>query len=313
MLAACLHLRTHVWRALLVPLLVCVAAASADAQATKQYPVTGMVVSVTPASRTFTASIQAIPNFMAAMTMPFEVKSGAALQGLSPGVVVSFTLVVGKDDSYAEKISVVQYANTEQDPFSANRLTLLRDLAAGDRGKAPEVVARGATVPDFTLVDQRGRRVSLSDTRGKVVVANFIYTTCALPNFCLRLANNFGVLQNRFASRLGRDLVLLTITFDPTHDTPEVMARYASQWSANPDTWKFLTGPPADVERACRLFGVHAFFTDGLIDHSLHTVIIDRAGTLVSNIEGNQFTAVQLGDVVQAALGPAQASAPARR
>ena len=99
MLAACLHLRTHVWRALLVPLLVCVAAASADAQATKQYPVTGMVVSVTPASRTFTASIQAIPNFMAAMTMPFEVKSGEAFQGLSPGVVVSFTLVVGNDDS----------------------------------------------------------------------------------------------------------------------------------------------------------------------------------------------------------------------
>lgn len=305
------NLRRLVLCAWLAMVLVVAGAASASAQATKQYPVTGMVVSVNPASRTFTASIQAIPNFMAAMTMPFEVRSGAELTGLAPGVVVNFTLVVGTSDSYAERIRVVQYANTEQDPFSANRLTLLRDLAAGDRGQPTEVVARGAVVPDFTLVDQRGRRVSLSATRGKVVVANFIYTTCALPNFCLRLANNFGVLQTRFASRLGRDLVLLTITFDPTHDTPEVMARYASQWNANPDTWKFLTGPPADVERACRLFGVHAFFTDGLIDHSLHTVIIDRAGTLVSNIEGNQFTAAQLGDVVQATLGPA--APPARR
>jgi protein SCO1 len=76
-----------------------------------------------------------------------------------------------------------------------------------------------------------------------------------------------------------------------------VLAKYASQWNANPATWKFLTGPPADVERACRFFGVHAFSNEGLLDHSLHTVIIDRKGTLVANIEGNQFTATQLGDV----------------
>lgn len=274
-------------------------------RAAQEYPVAGMIVSVNSAQRTFTASIQAIPNFMAAMTMPFEVKSAADLQGLAPGVVVNFTLVVEKNDSHAERIRIVQYANTEQDPFSASRLKLLSDLAGASKGAGAEMVARGAAVPDFTLTDQRGRKVSLSQLRGRVVVANFIYTTCALPNFCLRLANNFGVLQRRFASRLGRDLVLLTVTFDPTHDTPEVMARYASQWSANPDTWKFLTGPPADVERTCRLFGVHAFSTEALMDHSLHTVIIDRAGTLVTNIEGNQFTATQLGDVVAAALGPA--------
>jgi len=144
--------------------------------------------------------------------------------------------------------------------------------------------------------------VSLSQFRGKVVVANFVYTTCALPNFCLRLANNLAVLQKRFTKELGRDLVLLTISFDPIHDTPEVLASYASQWDANPDTWRFLTGPPADVERACRLFGVHAFSNEGLLDHSLHTVIINREGYLVANIEGNQFTATQLGDVTAGVL-----------
>ena len=110
------------------------------------------------------------------------------------------------------------------------------------------------------------------------------------------------MLQTRFAKELGRDLVLLTVSFDPVHDTPDVLAKYASQWDANPDTWRFLTGPPADVERACRLFGVHAFTNEGLLDHSLHTVIINREGILVANIEGNQFTATQLGDVTAVVL-----------
>lgn len=269
---------------------------------TTQYPVTGMIVNVNPGARTFTASIQAIPNYMAAMTMPFEVRQASDLQGLGPGVVVAFTLVVEAKTSYATAIRTVQYSNTEQDPFSASRLKLLSDLAAAKTGSVVPAVAVGAVVPDFTLVDQRKRSVSLSQFRGKLVVANFIYTTCALPNFCLRLANNFNVLQQRFAKDLGRDLILLTLTFDPTHDTPEVMAAYASQWSANADTWRFLTGAPADVDRACRFFGVRAFATDGLMDHSLHTVVIGRDGRLVTNIEGNQFTATQLGDVVAGAL-----------
>ncbi len=273
------------------------------ATAAQQYPVTGMIVSVNPAARTFVASIQAIPNYMQAMTMPFEVRQASDLAGLAPGVVVSFTLVVDAKTSYATALTVVRYANTEQDPFSANRLKLLSDLASPQRRDAVKAVPLGAAVPDFTLLDQRRRPVSLSSLRGKVVVANFIYTTCALPNFCLRLANNFGVLQRRFAQQLGKELVLLTLTFDPVHDTPEVMATYATQWNASADTWRFLTGAPADVERACALFGVHAYANEGLMDHSLHTVIIGRDGRLLANIEGNQFTATQLGDVVAGILG----------
>ena len=217
-------------------------------------------------------------------------------------VEIDRDLAAALPDLVPAHVRVVQYANAEQDPFSASRLTLLRDLASGAKTPRASMVARGTVVPDFTLVDQTGARVALSQLRGRIVVANFVYTTCALPNFCLRLANNLGVLQRRFASRLGRDLVLLTVTFDPTHDTPDVMAAYSRQWNANAATWKFLTGPPAEVERVCSLFGVQAFATEGLMDHSLHTVVIDRGGVLMANIEGNQFTAAQLGDVVAAAL-----------
>ena len=220
-IAACRRAARLVRMLAVVAALLALAGHSVAAQ---QYPVTGMIVSVNPAVRTFVASIQAIPNYMQAMTMPFEVRQAADLRGLAPGMVVTFTLVVEPNTSYASGLSVVKYANTEQDPFSANRLKLLSDLASPKRPDAVTAVPLGAAVPDFTLVDQRKRPVSLSRLRGKVVVANFIYTTCALPNFCLRLANNFGVLQKRFATQLGKDLVLLTLTFDPTHDTPEVMA-----------------------------------------------------------------------------------------
>ena len=282
--------------------------ARSAAAAPKEYPVTGMIVRVDAGARSFSASIQPIPNFMQAMTMPFEVRQASELQGLAPGIVVAFALIVDGNSSHAERIRVVHYQYTEQDPFSASRLKLLSDLASGRGGPAVATLAIGAVVPDFSLLDQRRRSVSLSQFRGKVVVANFIYTTCALPTFCLRLANNFGVLQRRFAQELGRDFVLLTVTFDPAHDTPDVMAKYASQWNANADTWRFLTGPPADVDRACRLFGVRAFSNEGLYDHSLHTVIIDRQGRLTANIEGNEFTATQLGDVVAAAIAPTGAA-----
>jgi protein SCO1/2 len=188
----------------------------------------------------------------------------------------------------------------EQDPLTANRLKLLNQIAGGAPPHKALVV--GETVPDFRLTDQKRRPVALSALRGKVVAINFIYTSCALPNFCLRIANNFGVLQKRFERRLGRDLVLLTVTFDPVHDTPDVLAQYASQWNADPATWHFLTGAVPDVQRVCRLFGVDFFPDEGLMDHSLHTAIIDRNGKLLANIEGNQFTASQLGDLTQTAL-----------
>jgi protein SCO1/2 len=264
------------------------------------YPVNGMVVSVDRAHRVFTASIQEIPGYMAAMTMPFEVRDAKGLEGLAPGVVVSFTLHVDAKTSWAGGLRVVRYESTEKDPFSANRLTLLRELASGTQ--AVQQLPVGAPVPDFTLVDQQNRPFALSSVRGTIVAMNFVYTACALPNYCLRLASNFAALQKRFSTELGRDLVLVTVSFDPTHDTPEVLAAYAKQWEANTAGWHFLTGPAAEVDRVCRLFGVHAFVNEGLLDHSLHTVLVGRNGTLLANIEGNQFTATQLGDLTSSLL-----------
>ena len=92
--------------------------------------------------------------------------------------------------------------------------------------------------------------------------------------------------------------MLLTVTFDPERDTPEVLATYAARFNADPKMWRFLTGKTADVRRVCALFGVESYLDEGLVNHSLHTAIIDRRGRLVANIEGNQHTPEQLGDLI---------------
>lgn len=285
--------------ALCVSFVVWLLTCSAAAAAAAQYTVKGMVLSVNRSALTFTASIDEIPGFMRAMTMPFEVREAKELDGLVPGAVVEFTLITDAKASYARGIRIVKFQNVEQDPFAASRLTLLNEIVAGSAARLLNI---GDTVPNFSLIDQQKRAVAISDLRGKVVALNFIYTNCALPNFCLRLANNFNVLQKRFAKQMGRDLVLVTVTFDPVHDTPDVLAKYAQQWNAKASEWHFLTGPEADVQRVCRMFGVQAFPNEGLMDHSLHTVLIGRDGKLVANVEGNQFTARQLGDLVENAL-----------
>jgi protein SCO1/2 len=273
-------------------------AGSAVGAADREYAVTGMVVNVDAAQRRMTVSHERIAGLMDAMTMPFDVRRPEDLRGVVPGAIVEFTLVVGNDTSFATRVSVRRYESVERDPRTARRLQTLKRIA----GFAPPPVAIGARVPDFTLIDQQRRRVTLSSLAGKVVVVNFVYTRCALPQFCLRMANHFAAVQKRFSSALGRELVLLTVTFDPERDTPDVLASYAAQWQAHSTGWRFLTGAAADVRRVCALFGQDAFPDEGLLNHSLHTAVIDRAGTLTANIEGNRFTAEQLGDLVSATL-----------
>ena len=246
-----------------------------------------------------TVSADAIPGFMEAMTMAYSVRNPKDLDGLTPGTIIDFTLVVEKDTSYADAIRVHSYQGLEPDPLTARRLKLLNQ-AVNPRAEKP--LAIGDTVPDFSLTDQIRRRVKLSRFAGKVVALNFIYTRCALPNFCYRSSNNFGILQKRFKNRLGHDLILLTVTFDPVHDQPEVLAKYAKTWKADSRSWHFLTGSATDIRRVCDLFGEDFFQDEGLMNHSLHTALIGRDGKLVANLEGNDFSAAQLGDLTETVL-----------
>jgi len=170
------------------------------------------------------------------------------------------------------------------------------------KSNAMDVLQVGQSVPNFSLTDQIGHLVSLSQFKGKVVAVTFIYTRCPLPDYCVRLSNNLGVLQRRFKSAMGGDLILLTILIDPIHDQPEALADYARTWKADARTWHFLTGSVSDIRQLCRKFDMDFYPDEALLVHSFHTVVIDRSGKLAANLEGNTFTAQQLGDLVQTVM-----------
>jgi protein SCO1/2 len=273
---------------------------ASQSPAAQRYQVTGLILKIDRPHRNFVASCPEIPGYMEAMVMPIPVLQEKALDGLQEGKMVDFTLVVEAKDSHAENIHLHQYQSAENEPMLARRLQLLSKV--GQTNSAVSELAPGQNVPDFTLTDQANRFVSLSQFTGKVVAVTFIYTSCPLPNYCFRLSNNFGRLQKRFAAQMGRDLVLLSITFDPVHDRPEVLAKYGATWHADPNSWHFLTGSVADVQAVSRKFGVDSWPDESTLTHSLHTAVIGRDGKLAANFEGNEFTAVQLGDYVATIL-----------
>ena len=150
-------------------------------------------------------------------------------------------------------------------------------------------------------MDQNRRRIDVAGFPGKVLVLNFFYTHCTLPEYCFRLSNNLGNVQKRFQTKMGHDLILLSLSFDPIHDQPETLANYARTWHADRN-WHFLTGAPPVVKNLCALFAVSSWPDEAELLHSLHTVVLDRKGRLAANIEGNQFTSQQLGDLIEVIL-----------
>jgi protein SCO1/2 len=270
--------------------------------AAERHPAFGVVLQVDRAHHSLRVSCREIPGYMDAMAMDFPVRNGKDLDGLQPGTLIDFTLVVEKGSAYAAAIRIHQFQSTDPEPMAAHQLTLLEGLVEPG-SEARKKLEIGQRVPDFSLIDQRGQSVSLSSFTGKVVGITFMYTHCPLPNYCFRLSNNFGMVRKRFPDHLGRDLILLNITFDPLHDQPEVLVGYARNWNATGvPGWYFLTGPVLEVQKVCHEFGMNFWQDEGLITHALHTVILDRQGKLVANLEGNEFTAQQLGDLFDSVL-----------
>jgi protein SCO1/2 len=156
----------------------------------------------------------------------------------------------------------------------------------------------GDVVPDFSLTSHHGGEVSLSSLRGKVAAIAFIYTRCPLPDYCPRMMTNFRAVKERFADRLNRDVVLLTVTFDPQYDTAQTLGQYARRYGADVGGWHFLTGTKEQVARVCELFGVEFWPEEGLITHTLRTAVVDRQGRLAATLEGRDYSGTQLGDLL---------------
>jgi protein SCO1/2 len=248
----------------------------------------GLVLSVDRAASRVTVSHEAIPGFMDAMVMPFSVRDRSSLAPLRPGDRIGFRIRVKGSATTIDRLRLLSAA-----PADA-WLTM--------SPAAPALVGIGEVVPDFALIDHRRETLALSQLRGSIAVITFIYSRCPLPDYCPRMLANLRAVRDRFGDRVGRELSLLAVSFDPRYDTPEVLRRYARHFDADAPGWHFLTGSADDVERVCRAFGIQYWPDQGLITHTLQTVVIDRDGRLAATVEGKDVSGRQLADLVGSVL-----------
>jgi len=168
----------------------------------------------------------------------------------------------------------------------ATATTLLAlGTAAAQSGALPRI---GVAQP-FALQAQDGRPLALADLRGKVVVLDFIFASCAdsCPLQTRKLA--------RLRTELGPQAYFVSITLDPQRDTPAVLKAYARRQGANLRDWAFLTGSPAQIREVARGYGVIMSRSGpGGLVHNTLTSVIDRAGTLRVQYMGGRYDLAEL-------------------
>jgi len=135
------------------------------------------------------------------------------------------------------------------------------------------------TVPEFELVNQDGKNFGLRDLRGKIWIADFVYTTC--PGPCPMISNRMAELQDPLKNT---DVHLVSFSVDPTKDTPQVLRGYAEKLGAEPGRWDFLTGAQSTIYNLSRN-GFKLAVSDGsdvkgFPVHSTRMILVDRHGEI---------------------------------
>ncbi|MEP6944367.1 MAG: SCO family protein [Acidobacteriota bacterium] len=256
----------------------------------KRYPIKGTVISVDRAGKKVKLEHDDIPGFMEAMTMDFPVHDDWVWDDMVAGAEIRGDLVVD---------------NTAKDPFWIEKIGI---SAANPGLPAPPINENfaqiGKSVPDFTLTNQDGKRLSLNDFRGKTLAITFIYAKCPLPDYCIRMSTNFSDLARQIAAdpESKDKFRLLSVSFDPANDTPDKLRSYGIGYMGNDsnfkfDVWQLAVGKDDEVRKIADFFGLRyeVDATDKTtINHSLRTAVIDPDGKVAKIFPGNDWTPADL-------------------
>ena len=261
---------------------------------TKSYQLHGQVLAVHPDKQQVTIRHEDIAGYMPGMTMSFPVTKPELLTGREPGEMVTATLEV--TDALG-RLSAIERTGMQPLPTDTN--------AAAIPGNLLEI---GSEVPDAAFIDQDNRRRAFSEWRGSVTLLTFIYTRCPLPNFCPLMDRHFARLQNDITSdpALTGKARLVSISFDPEHDSPAVLLAHARRLKFDPSIWTFLTGDRVTLDRFAAKFGVGLIRPDGTteITHNLRTVLIGPDGRIVQIYSGNEWSPAKVREDLRAAVKP---------
>jgi protein SCO1/2 len=258
----------------------------APAPEQKRYQLRGKVISVERTDKLVVIAHEPIPGFMDAMTMGFKLGDERDFDRLQRGDSVEATLVVQGMNSWLETLFITR----PQNPDASDADVLTKPLPMPNPGDA---------VPDLALVNHEGKRIRISDLRGKIVVLTFIFTRCPLPNFCPLMNMNFAKVAKeleREPSRAARTH-LLTISFDSDYDTPAVLKKARAAFD-EPNTkravvWDFATGKKAEIRKATDFFGLSYEVKGKNAEdtvHTLRTAVIAPDGKVAKVLTGNTWT-----------------------
>jgi protein SCO1/2 len=255
--------------------------ASADA---KRYALKGKVVAVDKAKKKATIKHEEIPGYMDAMTMDFPIREDWVWEDLIAGADVFAELVVDADGYWLEKIAISAAPNPNQPPLPVRE----------------DVAQIGNVVPDFTLTNQDGKRISTKDFRGKALAITFIYSRCPLPTYCILMSKHFSDLANQLNgdAELKNKIRLLSVSFDPNTDRPAKLKEYGQGYlgkDAKPDftVWQLATGTDKEVKAVADFFGLRYEVDPNdktQFAHSLRTVVITPEGKVRKVFSGNEWT-----------------------
>ena len=180
--------------------------------------------------------------------------------------------------------------------LAAMSLACAPAAAAGKEAGLPRI----GPAPGFTLIDQDGRRFSLSDVRGRVAVVTFIFTTCS--ETCPLLTAKLVGVQRNFSKEASK-IFFAAITVDPLNDTPATLRKYAQAHSADLANFAFLTGTFEQIEDIARRYAVFRKAQgNGSVDHTFLTSVIDQGGTLRVQYLGTRFDPDEFKSDIQSLL-----------
>ena len=248
----------------------------------KRYQLEGKIIAIDQSKHQLIVSHSDIPGFMPAMIMPFNLKDPSAVNGLSKGDEIAATLVVKGSESWLENLRVVRKSGAVAlDPRDAEIRTLPHE---------------GDVVPDFTLTNQNGKKISLGQYRGKALLLTFIYTRCPLPDYCPLMSSNFAQIDKTLQQEpaLLAKTHLLSISFDWQHDTPAVLRSYGAAYTEKYsdekfEHWEFASGSADEVNAIAKFFGLQYEAKSDQIVHLLVTAIISPDGKIARIYSGNDW------------------------
>jgi len=264
-------------------------------QATKRYPFAGRIISIDPQAESANIDGDLIQGFMEPMVMTYKIKPASMLRQLSPGDSISAEVVVVDHDPRDE--------HADSDYWLENvKVTRHSAQPPAASPKAFHMPSPGEEVPDFGFTDQDGKRASLKQFRGKTLMITFIYTRCPFPDFCPRMSSNFSEIYKQLGSNPSlANTQLLSVSFDPEHDTPKVLRDYGFSVAHTHDAalfrrWEFAVPKTSDLPKVADFFALTVKPEGGLITHNLSTAVIGPDGKIVKWYHGGDW---QVSDLIK--------------